>query len=178
VSLQVDNNQNIPIPASIQPNFLAKLEFCSSNVIRVSPAGSATSIVSLVPGYQTLKQTSVLLRLLETGLPDLQSFSGLQCPPANIDFRDNLQLTSLSGLEKVSPSQLLESVTIKDNPQLTGFAAFAPLTKLLGCVGTGAGSVSSIPVQVVDVVVAGCPVQIKTLNKLCAYVTGAANCPA
>jgi hypothetical protein len=174
----VDNNQNIPIPEPIQPNFLGALEFCSTNVIRVNPTGSANGIISLVQGYQTLKQTSVLLQLLETGLPNMQSFSGLQCPPANIDFRDNLRLTSLSGLENVAPDQLLESVIIKDNALLTGVAAFAPLTKLLGCVGTGAGSISSIPVKVVDVVVAGCPVQIKTLNNLCAYVTGAAACPA
>jgi hypothetical protein len=180
VSLRVDNNQAIPIPVSVQPNFLNSLQYCVTNVIDVNPPGTATGRVSGAPGYQSLLQTSGLLQLLDTGFTDLTSFASLQCPPNVIDIRNNDFMTSLTGLNGLSPADNLFRVIITGNRLLRTAGAFAPLTRVLGCVGTGAGSTGSSLIGEVDVQVDGCPIAITSINQLCAYVTSppATACPA
>ncbi len=180
VSLRVDNDQAVPIPVNVQPNFLNNLQYCVTNVIDVNPPGTATGRVSAAPGYQSLLQTSGLLQLLDTGFTDLTSFSSLQCPPNTIDIRNNDLMTSLTGLNGLSPSDNLSTVTITNNALLKTAGAFAPLTRVLGCVGTGAGSTGSNFIGNVDVQVDGCPIPITSINQLCAYVTSppATACPA
>jgi hypothetical protein len=76
---------------------------------------------------------------------------GLQCPPNEIVVKNNRQLTSLAGLDGLSPSTNLTKVTIAFNDKLTTAGAFAPLIRVLGCVGSGAGATGAAQIRFVDV---------------------------
>ncbi len=180
VSLRIDTNQAIPIPVSLSPSFLNNLQYCVTTVIDINPPGTATGKVTSVPGYQSLLQTSGLLQLLDTGLTDLTSFSSLQCPPNTIDIRNNNLITSLSGLDGLSPSDNLSTVIIKGNAALNTAGAFAALRGVLACKVTGGVVTGSPLIGVVDVLVTGCATPITNVNQLCVFVTSppATPCPS
>jgi hypothetical protein len=141
-----------------------------------SPIGGLTS----APGHRTLIQT-LALYVEQTLFVDMTSFSGLQCPPNILKITDNLiSMTSLTGLERISPSDNLVSVRITGNPLLKTAGAFAPLNRLLGCVGIGFCATGAATITSVDVQVGECSVEITTIDQLCAFVTSPSStaCPS
>ncbi len=154
------------------PNFLPDRQYSMGDLFQagVFTVNGASGSLTSLPGYVNLLQTSRLF-LYNSRFVDLQSFSGLRCPPNSLTIYRSFKLISLEGFENVLPAPNLVSVSIYDNPVLKPAGAFAPLASLLGCKSTGADSTGLSSIKNVFVDVAGCPQPIRGVDKLCQFVT-------
>ncbi len=129
--MQTRTDQVIPVPVNIQPVFLTRMQYCISVFLGVGGANPVIGKFQAAPGFRSLLQLQVLLQHYDTAFTDMTSFSGLQCPPETLDIQNNSNMTSLSGLEGLTPADNLATVTVKGNPLLKTAAAFAALRGVL-----------------------------------------------
>jgi hypothetical protein len=128
---------NGPVPVFISPNFMGSLRYSSAANFDLSQ-DDKTNVkgVTSNPGYQGLLQTQ-RMSVNYTAFVDMTSFAGLQCPARVIEVFFNAQLTSLAGLDGLSPSSTLERLVIRSNPLLKTAGPLRPLPASLAASGTG-----------------------------------------
>ncbi len=173
ISLEIDPNGNNPIRnISLAPTFPANLQYADALLVW-NVYGTLQKGLDL-PGLRTLRQITYNFNLHKVALADMTSFSGLQCPPVNLDIMNNPLLTSLKGLERMAASANLQRMDIFGNPLLKAAGAYAPLTSVLGCTGSG-----GISATTVNVIINGCPTATSSTQALCLYAISPAStaCP-
>nr|AWI73731.1 polysaccharide associated protein [Botryococcus braunii] len=150
LSLVVDHTP-FPIPVQLAPVFLATLRnVFAIQVIESINFGLLPDVPPPVPRLVGLPGLTGVRRIIAppgtgfgdftsfkiqgTALNDLSSFSGLTCPPNNINITDNLLLDSLNGLNGLATwtGQFGPNVYITGN-NLTGTGSVSALSVLAGC---------------------------------------------
>lgn len=167
LSLVVDHSPN-PIPVNMAPVFLTTLRdvftiqviesIDYTNLPEIPPpvprlvglpglAGVRRIVAPTGSGFEAF----TVLKVQGTAMKDLTSFSGLVCPPNNINITDNLQLTSLNGLNGLSTwtSNIFGPNVFILNNNLTGSSSVGALATLAGCPTTSLiGSTAPLSPQI------------------------------
>eukprot|EP00884_Botryococcus_braunii_P021239 jgi/Botrbrau1/779/Bobra.0181s0033.1 len=128
--------------------------------------------------FQTLK-TATELKVVQTGLRDMTSFSSLQCIEKVFVLQQNKALDSLSGLENLvsintnGPKDYAVFSSLL-NPQLKTAPAFAPLSRAAGCPGSGL----PLATDPIFISLPDCPIgNITSYATLCNWISANTPCP-
>jgi hypothetical protein len=146
-----------PIPVNLTPVFGRSIRDVHDLIVGEFGDGSApprTSRLVGLPGLVGIQRFNSInsnIIIFRTALRDMSSFAGLVQPPKSISISDNLQLSSLSGLQGLATwtSDVYEPRTSIMNNNLKGASSVSALAKLAGCPTTSLDGSSFVQIEVI-----------------------------